>query len=110
MDVFRMIFLFMPSLPEPRILQEFLQIKTAAVKALYEVNITASDEVNQARIIQSLSKRILGYLNAFQSPPANNFNGQSPRDIFRTSWSVFSMFFSSFQRRFFVFRHFSFVT
>ena len=95
MDVFRTIRLFMPSLPEPRILQEFLQIKTAAVEALYEEDTTEPDEVNTARIIQSLSKRILGYLKAFQSPPANNFNGQSPRDIFRTSWSVFSMFFQA---------------
>ena len=84
----------MSSLPEPRILLEFRHIKAAAVKALYEEDITAPDEVNQARIIQSLSKRILGYLKAFQSPPANNFNGQSPQDIFRTSWP-FLLFFQA---------------
>ena len=93
------------SLPEPRILP-FLQILEKAEAALLEEDITAPDEVNISRIIQSLSKRILGYLKAFKSPPANNFKRQFPQDIFRTSWSF--CIFPNFQRGLFVFRDLAF--
>ena len=95
------------SLPEPRILP-FLQILGNAEAASYEEDTMAPDEVHISRIIQSFSKGILGYLKSFEPPPANNFDGQLPRDIFRTSGSF--LHFSKLQPRLFVFRHFAFLT